>query len=146
MTVSFPDARHIVIERGRTITLPTRDPAAPSTPPTTRPATRPFAFTEQWTLDRDQHYAPVAYYSSNNGLHMAMSDFHLLGGLMIPFKVLSIFTWNRVGEPANTWRTDTLTVTNCRIQDPANTPDRYSLAPADAEPSPPPARRPAPRQ
>ena len=124
LAISFPDPQYILVSRIWPL-HPSRISSAP-TRPTTRTTVAPEAMT--WTLDRNLRCAPVSFTSTNNGLRMEMSDFRPIGGLMIPHKIVSTFATSTAPQsPADFWQKDTLTVTGCRIQDPANTSDRYNL-------------------
>ncbi len=65
---------------------------------------------------------------------MTMSDFHPTGGIMVPSTIVATdATSDRPQGLRDYWRTDTLAVSEIRVQDEGNTAERYKLMPdADA--------------
>jgi hypothetical protein len=82
-----------------------------------------------WSFNPDLGYALISYkiLSSKNKnviVEMVMSDFKSVNGLMMPYRMVTKSRSFRTGEISQEKQFD---VTECRINDPRNTPELYHI-------------------
>lgn len=122
----FPDEDHVVV-----VHLTPASAQASTSPAAGRSFTESdwkeaqFLTQDEWTLDRKLGYAPVKlrhpYGRPDRRFEMEMSDFHEVGGIMVPRKATTRhFLATPDGSTDHLWRTDTLAIQNLAVQDSAN--------------------------